>query len=75
MDWQPIETAPKDGRYIIIASRLSNALYNPVICLCRWWDDAPNNAKKNCWLDSNGDLFGTHYSYCLQPTHWMELLK
>ena len=61
MDWQPIETAPKDGTYVILM-RLDNELACEV---CGGsWNLFPKQGEEglhgfNAWLDN--------------PTHWMPL--
>jgi hypothetical protein len=69
-DWQPIETAPKDGQYII---GIASPCTVPVIVTWqgKWIDkdpddfdghDEPDEAWKNYW---------DCYDY--KPTHWMPL--
>lgn len=59
LDWQPIETAPKDGRFVLIAFDCPNPEYKAV-CVARirkgWstWDSFPGDYTKH-------------------PTHWMPL--
>lgn len=58
-DWQPIETAPKDGSLILIYAKRGQAI--------GFWDD--------CWkidlefVEWEGAAWGTIYN----PTHWMPL--
>lgn len=56
-EWQPIETAPKDGTAIIL-SAYSGALDRMVS-----WDGR--------WSDWGG--VWTHHGRISQPTHWMPL--
>lgn len=66
-EWQPIETAPKDGTKILIY-----VLGEPIVC---WW------AKPGQYGDDvTGGWFADHYHdmYCYDPefytpTHWQPL--
>lgn len=58
-DWQPIETAPKDGTEILV--------YEPnfehaAIYVCKYDDPV--------WIEAGGECYATW-----QPTHWMPLPK
>lgn len=71
--WLDIETAPKDGSYIMCCSLDSDVL--PYIA---WWGTDPNTRKFNDkeWLSGDGDDFSTGYYYTpVYPTHWMPLHK
>ena len=60
--WQPIETAPKDGRVIMLASEFGAIGHG-------WWDDpAPEHA---CWITYQIGRFPNP----MPPdfTHWMPL--
>jgi len=66
-DWQPIDTAPRDGRCILLASANEGWVMEG-----QWFD----------WRDSGSDLFGwtNPINYDdpvvggeLGPTHWMPL--
>jgi hypothetical protein len=57
--WQPIETAPKDGRQVL----LGRAGWGAV--LAEWRDDA--------WIEHlGGESYGTRISY--EPTHWIAVV-
>ena len=56
MDWQPIDTAPKDRQLLMWEP------FEPMICLGRWNDE--DGEWSRC--ESNGTRFWK------QPTHWME---
>lgn len=64
MKLQPIETAPKDGTYILLFGD-SGYMTTPLRCsVCRW-------AKwKNRWDDHGGDAFEDDGP---PPTHWCPL--
>lgn len=56
-NWRPIETAPKDGRYILL---LKPAWYHaPRWFVARWQD--------------TGLTAGWQHYYGPEPTHWMPL--
>ena len=57
MDWQPIETAPKDGAEIIVWSKDQLAPYLAA------WDDA------NGWMVPDTCPHGWT-ELLIQPTHW-----
>lgn len=75
MDWQPIETAPKDGTFILVCmngyeslgSRTSlPTMGHPMTVAWRIYH--PNAPGKGAWRDHNG-----HKQNFL--THWMPLPK
>ena len=58
--WQPIETAPKSGRDILIGGDFSFA---GGVVQAHWgW---PHGGKISKWVDMDGDTYN--------PTHWMHL--
>ena len=63
MEWQPIETAPKDGRYILGCSA-SYYFPHPVVFAAYH----PNAEGKHCWRNAK---IGGHKITGL--THWMPL--
>lgn len=56
-DWQPIETAPRDGSDIIVYRPKANGDYIPHVGVDYWF-------KGYCWGKSNHEC---------QPTHWTPL--
>lgn len=70
-DWQPIETAPKDGTVVDLwaGSRLAN---------CFWNQDpiADANDDDSCWCQQYSELPTASFSladYDPQPTYWMKV--
>ena len=68
MNWQPIETAPKDGTPVLISSssQVSIAVYNPKI-FGKWQCCYTAQSFSAGW-----DGYKCHYAFPL-PTHWMLL--
>jgi len=66
MDWQPIETAPKDGPPILIydsGDSWSGIIEpEPVIYVCVW------EGWNKCWVEADGEQYSV-----FKPTHWMPL--
>lgn len=58
MDWQPIETAPKDGDDVLLWVSSSESFDDPSFELAYWRQDAQD------WDTDTGWLQGI-------PTHWM----
>lgn len=68
MNWQPIETAPKDGRTILLCGGFTSGFASgfndtPAVRTGYWY----NGKRVQAWYD-------TVLGRCpLQPTHWMPL--
>lgn len=64
-EWQPIETAPKDGSPILIwqPGGVTQYTWYTDCWICRWED------RYQCWTEAGGEL----YSEARSPTHWMPL--
>jgi len=58
--WQPIETAPRDGAFVLAFGEHNGALADCSIAIIQWWDDA-------------GGWFSDGREYTFSPTHWMPL--
>lgn len=69
MKWQPIETAPKDGTTILLASGK--------YVLTGYWETDPGWAWKfdgPCWgICEVEDDYYSVYKFPDWPTHWMPL--
>lgn len=71
--WQPIETAPKDGTHILVWTHASVTTY--VVC----WADAAKGIRKYLTAESGAERGwhlawdGTLFDREHEPTHWMPL--
>jgi len=61
-EWQPIETAPKDGRSIIIAINIATDEFGPRIACGSW------QRLAETWFGTCGSSLVIY-----NPTHWMPL--
>ena len=60
--WQPIETAPQDGTYVLYFSPDRG----------QWVGNQPPNCDAGEWHFRKGEWFGV-VSTCSDPTHWKQL--
>lgn len=60
MEWQPIETAPRDGCHILLAG-----IAEPGGVVVAYWNTDVTH-QWECSHDDQNDLYG-------DPTHWMPL--
>jgi hypothetical protein len=71
-EWQPIETAPKDGRFVLVADP---RLDQPVTIGAYYKADRDEQTGRfsagswDGWLSMDGD----HLASISHPTHWMPL--
>lgn len=75
-DWQPIETAPKDGSFVLL--HVPSGLETGAVTVGAYWknDEREDNGRFkrgnwDGWLGMDADIGS---SWC-EPTHWMPLLK
>ena len=64
-EWQPIETAPKDGSRILV--------FNRKVYIASWSEEA-QHGEFECapgWQVFCPDDYW--YAFCVNPTHWMPL--
>lgn len=70
MDWQPIETAPKDETPILLW--FPNAELHVIAAF--WSDVSPPEGKLGGWYDSDG-AGNPVTTWFDEPTHWMPMLE
>ena len=73
-DWKPIETAPKDGRFMLL--HVPDGLESGVVTVGSYWkaDGRTENGRFalgswSGWLGMDADV---QSSWC-EPTHWQPL--
>lgn len=71
MDWHPIDTAPKDGRFVIGSDGERVA---PMSWQKKCDDDRYTGWCGACPVDG-GMLYVNHVELGFDPTHWMPLPK
>ena len=71
-EWQPISTAPKDGRLIFAICNLGDGPYEEAI----FWEE-PNIIRRLIGIKpgwrTNVGAFGGYVTAAARPTHWMPL--
>jgi hypothetical protein len=67
-EWQPIETAPKDGRRILVFEPEFQT--GGVVMEASWWDAWNDDESHTGWMPANLDERDGFYLF---PTHWMPL--
>lgn len=67
--WQPIDTAPKDGTWIIVSG---DGRVEPAC-----WEQRKDDDGHSGWCAAGssygGVLYDIHYELEFNPTHWMPL--
>ncbi len=69
MEWQPIETAPKDGTYILAFENFEVA--GPLMCVMGWTDTGEHIEHDS--ITEGWTKEGSGYLGECNPTHWMPL--
>ena len=69
MEWQPIETAPKDGTYVLMVKK------GLVPAVARWQHDRQIFDFIEEEDMPTGDAWQEYLAMCIEwtPTHWMPL--
>jgi hypothetical protein len=72
-EWQPIETAPKDGREVLLfgiwAGEIHGLNADPTIAVGAWQGGKSDYQGDDFWALTGGDV----YACWMRPTHWMPL--
>jgi hypothetical protein len=77
MEWQPIETAPRDGTQILMYGGKPGYDYDGAIepvCFTAWWEQfrlPDRNGQTGMWRFCSYD--SGYYGEWENPTHWMPL--
>ena len=74
--WQPIETAPKDGTTIIIGWRDEKAWQQRMGAWdsehsFKWNDETDESESEGAWSDGAVDDWAYQETYSYPATHWM----
>ena len=77
-EWQPIETAPRDGKSVLLACShqggtfIETGYWDPNFRMS-WSEELEALSGTGAW--TNGYQDGSEYPVEFTPTHWMELPK
>lgn len=69
-EWQPMETAKKDGRRIWLAYSNGPSPLQWGMAACRYTDGGKGFCEPGWYLSPHGELSRPIY---FMPTHWMEI--
>jgi hypothetical protein len=69
MSLKTIDSAPKDGRYILLFSK-TGSKERPLKCDEGWWESFGSDPNIGRWIASNDRSFQDGQD---QPTHWCEI--
>ena len=65
MEWQPIETAPKDGRRLLAFAYGPYGVNDVYFSVAQWAMDGPGKIQPH--------VEGWFWEFAIRPTHWMPL--
>lgn len=69
MAWHPIESAPKDGRLVVLLGRIDSNKPEPIrACIATWEEEARSPFFVQGWA-----YVSPGYVAAFKPTHWAEL--
>lgn len=70
--WQPIETAPRDGRWVLVCGGTpADDFSEKRPAVAQWTDDL--NGRKTEWHWQFAWYDGGYYGVYESPTHWQPL--
>lgn len=69
-DWQPIETAPKDGTRVLL---FINRTYGEKFILGHWDDNKYSKNPRPYWTNDSQSAYGIVVTRENQPTHWIKI--
>lgn len=70
-EWQPIETAPKDERILLL---FDTPIFTDInVAIGKWKDDRYASNPRPYWTHDRERSVGTRETRKNQPTHWMPL--
>ncbi len=69
-EWQPIETAPKDGRSVLTARRYGASA---MVVISRWETQKYHCKPRPYWSCAEERYLGIQWAREVPPTHWMPL--
>lgn len=71
-DWQPIETAPKDGTEILVSRLYQTGKRKRIPEICYWHETIEEDKYDKKYWCVGGDYYGIKW-LAPNPTHWMPL--
>jgi hypothetical protein len=72
MEWQPIETAPKDGTWVLCYGLAHDEDASEPRIFTAVWTNWRNGKKLKNWWWQFAWFDGGYYGEC-EPTHWMPI--
>ena len=76
MNWQPIETAPKDRSILLFYPYIeedNNIIQFDYVSVGVWCEEIRHNKTKCYWSNQNFYIMGIRHIKQYQPTHWCEI--
>jgi len=70
-EWQPIETAPKDGTWVLVFGSISDEGDERTTAVAQYTDDLNGRKTRGHWQFAWYD--GGYHGWVGNATHWMPL--